>query len=54
MVMIFPLILDNKKVVGSGIIFGVAKDQKFCPSGFKYTKRIRGSAAVMSRLECFV
>jgi len=52
--MIFPLPLDNKKVVGYEIIFHLAKYENFLPSGFKHTKRIICSAAVMSRLECFV
>ena len=51
--MIFPLLLDNYKVVGSEIIFHVEKDKIFCLSRFKDTKRISCSAAVMSSLECF-
>ena len=48
----FPPILDNSKVVGTEFLFHVEKYQNLFPSGFKYTKRIICSAAVMSSLEC--
>ena len=54
MILIFPPLFDNYKVVGPEILFHEKKYKNLFPSGFKYTKRISGSAAVLSRLECFV
>jgi len=40
MILIFPPLFDNYKVVGPEILFHVEKYQNFFPSGFKYTKII--------------
>ena len=50
MMMIFPILLDNLKVVGYEVIFLLAKYQNFLPSELKTPKNRSNSAAVFTRL----
>jgi len=50
MMMIFPILLDNLKVVGYEVIFLLAKYQNFLPSELKTPKRRSNSSAVSTRL----
>ena len=50
MLMIFPTLFDNYKVVGYEVIFLVAKYQNFSPSELKTPKKRSNSAAVFTRL----
>ena len=52
MMMIFPILLDNLKVVGYEVIFLLAKYQNFLPSELKTPKKRSHSAAVFTRLVC--
>ena len=50
MLMIFPLLFDNYKVLGYEVIIIVAKYQSFCPSKLKIPKTRSNSAAAFTRL----
>ena len=50
MVMIFPTLFDNYKVVGYEVIFLVEKYQNFSPSELKTSKKRNKCAVVFSRL----
>ena len=52
MLMIFPTLFDNYKVVGYEVIFLVAKYQNFSPSESKTPKKRSNSATVFTRLAC--
>ena len=50
MLMNFPLLFDNYKVLGYEVIIIVAKYQSFCPSKLKIPKKRSNSAAAFTRL----
>jgi len=50
MIMFFPTLFDNYKVVGYEVIFLLAKYQNFSPSELKTPKKRSNSAAVFTRL----
>ena len=50
MLMIFPTLFDNYKVVGYEVIFRVAKFQKISPSELKTSKKRSNSAAIFTRV----
>ena len=50
MIMFFPTLFDNYKVLGYEVIFLVAKHQNLGPSELKILKRRSNSAAVFTRL----
>ena len=50
MLMIFPTLFDNYKVVGYEVIFSVAKLQKNSPSELKTSKKRSNSAAIFTRV----
>ena len=50
MLMIFPTLFDNYKVVGYEVIFRVEKFQKFSPSELKASKKRSNSAAIFTRV----
>ena len=52
MLMIFPTLFDNYKVVGYEVIFLVEKYQNFSPSESKTPKKRSNSTAVLTRLAC--
>ena len=51
MLMIFPTLFDNYKVVGYEVIFLVKNYQNFFTIGIKYSKK-SNSAVVFTRLAC--
>ena len=52
MIMFFPTLFDNYKVVGYEVIFLVEKYQNFSPSESKTPKKRSNSAAIFTRLAC--
>ena len=52
MLMIFPTLFDNYKVVGYEVIFLVEKYQNFSLSKSKTPKKRSNSAAIFTRLAC--
>ena len=52
MILLFPTLFDNYKVVGYEVIFPVPKYQNFSPSESKTPKKRSNSAAVFTRLAC--
>ena len=52
MLMIFPTLFDNYKVVGYEVKFLVAKFQNFLPLKLKAPKKRNNNAAVFTRLAC--
>ena len=50
MLMIFPTLFYNYKVVGYEVTFLLTKYQNFCPSELKILKKRSNSAAVFTRL----
>ena len=50
MLMIFPTLFDNYKVVGYEVIFLVEKYQNFSPSESKTPKKRSNSAAIFTRV----
>jgi len=50
MLMSFPILFDNYKVLGYEVIIIVAKYQSFCPSKLKIPKTRSNSAAAFTRL----
>ena len=52
MLMSFPILFDNYKVLGYEVIIIVAKYQSFYPSKLKIPKKRSNSAAAFTRLAC--
>ena len=52
MIMSFPTLFDNYKVVGYEVIFPLVKYQNFSPSESKTPKKRSNSAGVFTRLAC--
>ena len=50
MILIFPTLFDNYKVVGYEVIFRVEKFQNLSPSELKSSKKRSNSAAIFTRI----